>query len=96
MTRKLISSGTTWERRYGYSRAVRVDNRVVVAGTTAVDQRGKVVARGSPRGQAKFIYGKIARALALAGASLADVVRVRTLRRKRAPPIADCGSSIAD
>jgi enamine deaminase RidA (YjgF/YER057c/UK114 family) len=73
-----ISSGTIWERKYGYSRAVRVDNLVTVAGTTAVDRRGKVVARGSPRGQAKFIYEKIARALAEAGASLADVVRVRT------------------
>jgi N-dimethylarginine dimethylaminohydrolase/enamine deaminase RidA (YjgF/YER057c/UK114 family) len=78
MTRKLISSGTTWERKYGYSRAVQVDNLVMVAGTTAVDEHGNVVAPGNPNGQAKFIYEKIARALAEAGASLADVVRVRT------------------
>ena len=78
MTRKLISSGTVWERRYGYSRAVQVDNLVVVAGTTAVDEHGKIVGPGHPGRQAKFIYGKIARALAAAGASLADVVRVRT------------------
>jgi enamine deaminase RidA (YjgF/YER057c/UK114 family) len=69
MTRKLISSGT---------HAVRVDNLVVVAGTTAVDDHGRVVAPGHPKRQAKFIYEKIARALAEAGASLADVVRVRT------------------
>ncbi len=78
MTRKLISSGTAWERKYGYSRAVQVDNLVVVAGTTAVDDRGQVVGRGSPKRQARFIYEKIARALDGAGASLADVVRVRT------------------
>lgn len=78
MTRKLISSGTTWERQYGYSRAVQVGNLVFVAGTTAVDERGTVIAPGSPAGQAKFIYDKIARALAEAGASLADVVRIRT------------------
>jgi N-dimethylarginine dimethylaminohydrolase/enamine deaminase RidA (YjgF/YER057c/UK114 family) len=78
MNRTRISSGTIWERKYGYSRAVRVDRLVTVAGTTAVDRRGKVVGRGSPRAQAKFIYEKIARALAKAGASLADVVRVRT------------------
>lgn len=78
VTRKLISSGTTWERTYGYSRAVQVGHLVFVAGTTAVDEHGNVVAPGSPRGQATFIYDKIARALAEAGASLADVVRVRT------------------
>lgn len=78
MTRKLISSGTVWERKYGYSRAVRVGNLVTVAGTTAVDGRGRVVGPRSPGRQAKFIYEKIARALAEAGASLADVVRVRT------------------
>lgn len=78
MTRKLISSGTVWERKYGYSRAVQVGNLVFVAGTTAVDEHGTVMAQGSPGGQAKFIYEKIGRALAEAGASLADVVRVRT------------------
>jgi enamine deaminase RidA (YjgF/YER057c/UK114 family) len=55
-----------------------VDNLVTVAGTTAVDQHGKVVAPGNPGRQATFIYKKIGRALAEAGASLADVVRVRT------------------
>ncbi len=77
-TRKLITSGTVWEREYGYSRAVQVGNLVVVAGTTAVDEHGNVVAKGSPGGQTKFIYEKIGRALGEAGASLADVVRVRT------------------
>jgi enamine deaminase RidA (YjgF/YER057c/UK114 family) len=78
LTKKLISSGTIWERKYGYSRAVQAGNFVFVAGTTAVDEHGAVMAPGSPAGQAKFIYEKIARALAEAGASLADVVRVRT------------------
>lgn len=78
MIHRLISSGTTWEDKYGCSRAVRVDNHVVVAGTTTVDARGTVIAPGDPGRQAKFIYEKIGRALAEAGASLADVVRVRT------------------
>ena len=52
MTRKLISSGTAWERKFGYSRAVQVDNLVVVAGTTAVDEHGRVVAPGHPGRQA--------------------------------------------
>jgi enamine deaminase RidA (YjgF/YER057c/UK114 family) len=78
LTRKLISSGTIWERKYGYSRAVQAGDLVFVAGTTAVDEHGTIIAPGSPSGQAKFIYEKIARALAEAGASLSDVVRVRT------------------
>ena len=49
MTRKLISSGTAWERKYGYSRAVQVDNLVVVAGTTAVDEDGRIVGPGHPK-----------------------------------------------
>ena len=78
MTRQLISSGTKWEKLYGYSRAVRVGNTVHVAGTTAVDESGAVVGSGDPYAQARFVYEKIAKALAEAGASLRDVVRVRT------------------
>jgi enamine deaminase RidA (YjgF/YER057c/UK114 family) len=76
MERQLISSGTSWEKLYGYSRAVRVGNAVYVAGTTAVDEKGKVVG-DDPYRQAKFIYEKIGKALREAGASMEDVVRVR-------------------
>jgi enamine deaminase RidA (YjgF/YER057c/UK114 family) len=76
--RQLVSSGTTWERKFGYSRAVRVGNVVAVAGTTAVDQNGTVIGPGDPAAQARFIYQKIGRALAEAGASMEDVIRVRT------------------
>ncbi|MHB1862242.1 MAG: RidA family protein [Gemmatimonadaceae bacterium] len=78
MTRQLISSGTSWEKLYGYSRAVRQGNAVYVAGTAAVDDAGHVVGEGDPYRQARFIYDKIAKALAQAGASMNDVVRVRT------------------
>jgi enamine deaminase RidA (YjgF/YER057c/UK114 family) len=74
----LISSGTIWEQKFGYSRAVRVGNMVSVAGTTAVDESGALVGGDSPYEQARFVFQKIARALAQAGASLEDVVRVRT------------------
>jgi len=76
--RQLVSSGTIWEQKYGYSRAVRIGNVVAVAGTTAVDETGAVIGAGNPGEQARFIYKKIDRALAQAGASLADVIRVRT------------------
>jgi enamine deaminase RidA (YjgF/YER057c/UK114 family) len=76
--RTLVSSGTVWEKKYGYSRAVLVGDQVFVAGTTAVDETGAIVGDGSPYEQAKFIYQKIDRALREAGSSLRDVVRVRT------------------
>jgi enamine deaminase RidA (YjgF/YER057c/UK114 family) len=76
--RTLISSGTIWEKKYGYSRAVRIGNLIAVAGTTAVDESGTVMGAGDPGAQARFIYQKIGRALAEAGASLQDVFRVRT------------------
>lgn len=78
MPRQLISSGTVWEQKFGYSRAVRVGNIVAVAGTTAVDAQGAVIGAGDPAAQARFIYQKIERALVEAGASLKDVIRVRT------------------
>jgi enamine deaminase RidA (YjgF/YER057c/UK114 family) len=78
MKRTLISSGTVWEKKFGYSRAVVAGQFVLVAGTTAVDDTGAVIGEGNPYEQAKFIYAKIERALKQAGASLEDVVRVRT------------------
>ena len=75
--RQLVSSGTVWEGRVGYSRAVRLGNLVFVSGTTATDDEGRLVAPGDAEGQAAYIIEKIGRALVEAGASLADVVRTR-------------------
>ena len=75
--RKNISSGTKWENKVGYSRAVRIGNMIEVAGTAAVDDRGQVVGPDDPYQQTKFILAKIERALVEAGATLNDVVRTR-------------------
>lgn len=72
-----ISSGTAWEDVVGYSRAVRIGNVVEVAGTTAVDEHGKVVGVGDPAEQTRYILNKIKAALNSAGAQLTDVVRTR-------------------
>ncbi len=76
MERRNFSSGTPWEAAVGYSRAVRVGPFVVVSGTTASDEQGNVQG-ADPYTQALYIFGKIERALIEAGATLADVVRVR-------------------
>ncbi len=78
MARELISSGTVWEKKYGYSRAVKVGNLVFVSGTTAVDESGEVVGPDDLYAQAAFIWQKIERALYKAGANMQQVVRIRT------------------
>ena len=75
--RVTILSGTAWEERIGYARAVRIGNTVEVAGTTAVDEIGQVVGVGDPAAQTRFILQKIEKALIAAGATLQDVVRTR-------------------
>src|SRR5688500_10804662 len=75
--RQRVSSGTVWEGIVGYSRAVRVDRFVYVAGTTATDDDGTVVGLNDPAVQTDYILQKIERALTEAGSSMSDVVRTR-------------------
>jgi enamine deaminase RidA (YjgF/YER057c/UK114 family) len=77
MTRLNISSGAKWEDIVGYSRAVRIDNFVEVAGTTSVDENGNVVGANDPYQQTKYTLQKIEKALRQAGATLRDVIRTR-------------------
>jgi enamine deaminase RidA (YjgF/YER057c/UK114 family) len=74
--RQRIASGAALEDRYGYSRAVRVGDRVWVAGTAPI-MPGDAEPPATAYEQAKVCLGIIERALGAAGASLDDVVRTR-------------------
>ncbi len=71
---KKISSGAKWEGIVGYSRAIKAGNRVMVTGTTSVDENGGIVGIGDAYAQAKFIFQKIEKYLKEADCSLEQVV----------------------
>ena len=75
MRRRLISSGSAFEADIGYSRAVVDGEWVFVSGTTGFDYRTMTIADGLPE-QTEQCLRNIEAALAEAGATLADVVRV--------------------
>jgi len=76
MADKLISTGSPFEAEIGYSRAVVADGWVFVAGTTGFDYATMEISE-DVAAQADQTFRTIAGALAEAGASMADVVRVR-------------------
>lgn len=87
MTRRLISSGSTFERDIGYSRAVVDGEWVFVSGTTGFDYSTMTISDDVVQ-QAEQCLRNIAAALGEAGASMSDVVRVTYLlpRAEDFPP----------
>jgi enamine deaminase RidA (YjgF/YER057c/UK114 family) len=77
MERESVSTGTIWEQRYSYCRAIRYGERILVAGTTATGPDGQLVGSGDAAAQANYILDKIERAIGELGGRLADVVRTR-------------------
>ena len=77
MQRINYSSGAQWEEIVGYSRAVKMGNTIEITGTVAVDENNQLVGGHDAYAQTKFIIEKIEKVLALAGATLSDVVRTR-------------------
>lgn len=75
MTKKLISSGSTFEEQIGYSRAVVVGDWVFVSGTTGFDYKTMSISESLVQ-QTEQCLKNIESALQQADSSLKDVVRV--------------------
>lgn len=76
MTRRLISTGSPFEKTAGYSRAVVDGDWCFVAGTTGYDYAAMTMPE-SVEEQTRNCLATIAAALQEGGFSLADVVRAR-------------------
>jgi enamine deaminase RidA (YjgF/YER057c/UK114 family) len=72
-----LDSGSQWEPIAGYSRAVRVGDRILVSGTTATHGGGQLIGRGDAAVQASYILDKISASIKALGGTLKDVVRTR-------------------
>jgi len=97
MPRRLITTGSPFEKAFGYSRAVVQDRFVFVAGTTGYDATMALPEDAAE--QARNCWRTIAAALAEAGASLADIVRATyyvTDAADAEPVLRVCGEVLAE
>ncbi|MFU7527611.1 RidA family protein [Qipengyuania sp. ASV99] len=76
--RRRVSSGSPYEAQFGFCRAVRVGNRIVVAGTGPVEPDGSTTPGGAAE-QADRCCAIIVAAIEELGGSASDVVRTRML-----------------
>lgn len=93
MTRRLISTGSPFERSFGYSRAVVDGDLVFVSGTTGYDYATMVLPEDAAE-QARNIFRTLEAVLTEAGSSLAQVVRAQYFVTDRSycePVLAVCG-----
>jgi enamine deaminase RidA (YjgF/YER057c/UK114 family) len=74
--RRRVSSGSPYEPVIGFSRAVRVGDRVLVSGTAPIWDDGSI--DPDPAAQMRRCLEIVTAALDEAGATMADVVRTRT------------------
>jgi len=75
VARRLISSGSTFEKEIGYSRAVVDGDWIFVSGTTGFDYKAMTISPDIVE-QTEQCFRNIQTALREAGAELSDVVRV--------------------
>jgi aryl-alcohol dehydrogenase-like predicted oxidoreductase/enamine deaminase RidA (YjgF/YER057c/UK114 family) len=76
-----VDTGSIWEPLAGYSRAVKVGNRILVSGTTATHGSGLMIAPHNAEAQAVYILDKIQASIEALGGTMEDIVRTRIYLR---------------
>lgn len=79
--RRTVAARGPWAEMLGYSRAVRVGDRIWVSATAPVDAAGALVAPDDPGAQMRRVLAIIEEALAAVDATISDVVRTRIYLR---------------
>lgn len=77
MDREHVTSGSPWEEKFGYRRAVRVGKVVHVSGTAPIGEDGNTYAPSDPYAQARRCFEVALKAAAELGAKPEHVVRTR-------------------
>jgi enamine deaminase RidA (YjgF/YER057c/UK114 family)/GNAT superfamily N-acetyltransferase len=77
MRRKNVNTGSPWEQKVGYSRAVRVGTTVHVSATAGLDEAAASIAKGDAYSQARKAIAWIQGALFKSGSDIKDVVHTR-------------------
>lgn len=70
-------TGTLWESKVGYCRAIRAGNQIVMSGTAPIDAHGHTFAPGDGYAQTKRCFQIIQQTLQAMGADLSNIVRTR-------------------
>jgi 2-iminobutanoate/2-iminopropanoate deaminase len=74
ISKEAKSLGMPWEKEYGYSQAVKVDNTIFVSGQVSHDDKGNIVGLGDMQTQMRQAYANIGKVLAQFGATLDNIV----------------------
>ncbi len=98
MPRRLLSTGSPFEKAYGYSRAVVDGDLVFVAGTTGYDYATMTIPEDAGE-QTRNIFRTIERTLTDAGSSMSRIVRCQYFVTDRAfcePVLTVCGAVLGE
>ena len=80
--RRRVESGSIWEEKAGFARAIRDGDRILVSGTTATAPSGAPVCEGDAAGQAVYALDKIIAAVEALGGTVEDIARTRFYLRR--------------
>lgn len=98
MTRRLISTGSPFEKAFGYSRAVVDGDLVFISGTTGYDYKTMIMP-DDPAEQTHNIFKTVEAVLKEAGSSMQQILRAQYFVTDRSfcePVLAVCGKVLGE